>query len=83
MTAAIIGKLLQWPVIVWFISMVILGVSVGVTVNYAPANRFEHAVAIGSCGGLPMLRLEDGSVWLRVNSVRVYRVEDPDKLTCG
>jgi hypothetical protein len=46
-------------------------------------SRWDRAVAIGVCGGLPILRQEDGSVWLRVNSVRAYKVENPDDLRCN
>jgi hypothetical protein len=44
---------------------------------------WDRAVAIGTCGGLAIIRQENGSVWLRVSGYRAYRIEDPDKLKCS
>jgi hypothetical protein len=82
MIDAAILRPIVWTVIAWLASMLLLVGSVAVMLS-APPNKWDRAVAIGICGGLPLLRLEDGSVWLRVNGVRIYRVENPDKLTCG
>jgi hypothetical protein len=64
----------MWITIAWCISMALLGVSVAVMVN-APTSKWDRAVAIGACGRFPVLRQGDGSIWLRVNGLRAYRVE--------
>lgn len=48
----------------------------------AVPDKWDKATVIGACGGLPILRLNDGTVWLRVSGMRVYRIENPDKLAC-
>ena len=63
---------------VFVVSMYVLA-----TLPTGSGSKWDKAAAIGTCGGLPMLRLEDGSIWLRVSSVRVYKIEDVTKLTCG
>lgn len=55
----------------------------GVSIILLIPNKWDHAVVIGVCGGLPILRDETGTIWLRVSSARVYRVEDMDKLACS
>lgn len=66
----------------WLIipAMAVLGASMAVILSIP--DKWDHAVAIGTCGGLPILRQENGTVWMRVSSMRVYRIEDQDKLTC-
>jgi hypothetical protein len=49
---------------------------------YMPANKWDRAVALGVCGGLPILRQEDGSLWLRVSGMRTYRIEGNWKEMC-
>jgi hypothetical protein len=73
-----------WPLAVWIVSIVTLLGAVLITITAVPpSSRWDGAVVLGTCGGLPLLQLKDGSTWLRVDSVRFYRVEDPSKLTCG
>lgn len=72
---------LLWGTLAWFGSMVLLGVSLAVLT--AMPGKWDHAIALGTCGGLAVLQRQDGTIWLRVNSVRLYRVEDQNKLTCG
>lgn len=72
---------LFWTTVAWLASMALLGVALAVLV--AIPDKWDRAVVLGTCGGLPILQRQDGTIWLRVNSVRVYRVEDPDKITCG
>ena len=69
-----------WIAATWLIGAVLFSVGL---YSLPSGNKWDRAVAIGTCGGLPIVRQEDGSTWLRVSSVRVYRVEDPTKLTCG
>jgi hypothetical protein len=63
-------------------SMIVLGVSMAILFSDVPASKWDRATVIGVCGGLPILRQENGTVWLRVSSMRVYRIEDKDKLEC-
>ena len=42
-------------------------------------DKWDRAVAIKVCGGLPIVKLEDGTTWLRYRW-RYYRVEDPTKI---
>ncbi len=70
-----------WMAVVWFGSMFLLGVSLAVTI--LTPSKSDRVVVIGTCGGLPVLQDQDGQTWLRVNGLRRYRVEDPNKLTCG
>jgi hypothetical protein len=63
------------------IALLIFGISVALLSSFVP-NKWDRSVAIGTCGGLPILQQENGSLWLRVSSVRVYRVENLEKLTC-
>jgi hypothetical protein len=42
-------------------------------------DKWDRAIAIKVCGGLPIVKLEDGSVWLRYRW-RYYRVEDWTKV---
>lgn len=70
---------LLWQTLAWFVSMVALGVALGVLI--ALPNKWDKAVAIKVCGGLPIVQREDGTVWLR-QGWRAYRV-DIDKLECA
>lgn len=70
----LLRKPLLWIAVAWIGSMALLGVSVG-TLFTPSASKWDRATAIGICDGLAILRLEDGEVRLRVNSVRTYRIE--------
>ena len=73
-----------WPLAVWIVSASILLAAVFIVIVVpSSSGEWEGAIVRGTCGGLPLLQRRDGSVWLRVNSVRFYRVEDPGRLTCG
>ena len=74
-------KATLWIAGTWLLTTSMLAFSL--YYSLPPGSKWDRAVAIGTCGGLAMVRLEDGSTWLRANSVRVYRIEDPSKLTCG
>ena len=77
-------KATVWIVATWLSFIAMFAVSMYVlTMAQSSGSKWEGAVVLGTCGGLPMLQRTDGTVWLRVNSVRVYRIEDPNKLTCG
>jgi hypothetical protein len=66
------------------VANVALGASMALIfiVVFAAPDKWDRATAIGVCGGLPVLRQENGTVWLRVSSMRAYRIEDKDKLEC-
>ena len=72
-----------WIVGTWLLGAGLFAVGLYSLIALPPGTKWDRAVAIGTCGGLPMVRLEDGSTWLRVSSVRVYRIEDVRALTCG
>lgn len=71
-----------WLLLVWCVIVAMLIGSLAILAT-APPNKWEDAVVRGTCGGLPLLQIKDGTVWLRVNGILFYRVEDPDKLSCG
>jgi hypothetical protein len=76
-----------WPVFVWpaitFGSMLVFGLGLGAVLSIqTPDHPWDRATAIGVCGRFAILRQEDGSVWLRVNSVRAYRIEGDWKMLC-
>jgi hypothetical protein len=60
----------------------VFAVSLYVLITLPSGTKWDRAVAVGVCGGLPILRQEDGSLWLRVSSVRVYRIEGDWKEIC-
>jgi hypothetical protein len=66
----------------WLFFAVMLAFALALGTLLALPDKWDRAVVIGVCGGLPILRQENGTVWLRVNSTRAYRVENPDKF-CG
>jgi hypothetical protein len=70
-------KPLLWGTTAWFISMVAFGVAVGALI--ALPDKWDRAIALKVCGGMPVVQLEDGSIWLR-HRWRAYRVENLDKL---
>ena len=71
---------LLWTSVAWISSAALLGASIAVLIA-VPGPR-DGAVAIGVCAGLPILRQEDGSVWLRVSGIRAYRIEDDWREIC-
>jgi hypothetical protein len=68
---------LVWGTFAWFISMFVLGFSIAVLV--AVPDKWDRAIAIKVCGGLPVVQREDGTVWLR-HRWRAYRVDNPETL---
>lgn len=60
----------------------VLAVSLYVLATQPSGTKWDRAVAVGVCDGLPIIRLEDGSLWLRVSSVRVYRIDADWKEIC-
>lgn len=71
-----------WFGLVWVFFTLVLAVSFYFLITFPSGSKWDRAVAVGVCGGLPILRQEDGSLWLRVSSVRTYRVEGDWKETC-
>ena len=77
-------KATVWIVATWLFVFGLFAVSLYAIVALpSGGTKWDRAIALGTCGGLPMVQLEDGSTWLRVGAGRVYRIEDPSKLTCG
>jgi hypothetical protein len=72
---------LGWPIFVWpmitFSSIILLGLGLGALLSSVP-NKWDRATAISVCGRFVVLRQEDGSIWLRINSIRAYRIENDD-----
>jgi hypothetical protein len=66
----------------WVLFTLVFAVSLYVLITLPSGTKWDRAVAVGVCGGLPILRQEDGSLWLRVSSVRVYRIEGDWKEIC-
>lgn len=53
----------------------LLSLAVAMAVLISLPDKWDKAVAIKVCGGLPIVRQENGSVWLRYHW-RAYRVEN-------
>jgi len=63
--------------IVFFVSMLVL------LSTFSVPDKWDRAVALGVCGGIPILQLKDGSIWLRKNGFRTYRIENLEGLRCN
>jgi hypothetical protein len=71
---------LLWGSISWLGFMILLGVSISVLI-FVP-DKWDRAIVIGMCGDRPVLQQENGSIWLRMNGLRAYRVEGDWKEIC-
>lgn len=69
-----------WIALTWVFITAVFAISLYVLI-ISPPNKWDKAVAIKVCGGLPIVQREDGTVWLR-QGWRAYRV-DIDKLECA
>ena len=65
--------------LLWLIPGLFIVVMAVLILNPAPP-KWDTAIAIRVCGGLPIVRLEDGTMWLRASDYRAYRVLDLDEL---
>jgi hypothetical protein len=68
---------LLWGTFAWCLIMS-AGVVFGIAIVTMP-DKWDRAIAIKVCSGLPVVQREDGTIWLR-DRWRSYRVEDPGKL---
>jgi hypothetical protein len=68
---------LFWGTLAWFGTMIMFGISMAVL--FSVPDKWDRAVAIKICGDLPIVRREDGTIWL-LRRWRQYRVEDLEKL---
>lgn len=69
-----------WTVVgalVWLVSIFALGGIIWAIVSIP--NKWDNAVALKVCSGLPVVQRQDGTIWLR-DRWRAYRVGD--KLEC-
>jgi hypothetical protein len=74
----------RWISLAWLGSMLLLAGSLYVIVMWPSGNKWDRAIAVRVCGGLAVLRLEDGTLWLvRGGWNRRYRVENLDRLECS
>lgn len=61
------------------VMVVVTGLTFGaalIALGTMVSSRWDRAVALKVCDGLPILQLEDGTTWLRVSGLRMYRVEN-------
>jgi hypothetical protein len=77
---SIFHRPLMWGTLAWLGSMLLLAVSLFFLITVP--DKWDRAVAIKVCSGLPILRQQDGSIWLR-HRWRAYRVENLQELSCG
>ena len=49
-------------------------------VSATTSDKWDDAVAIKVCDKFPILQRKDGTIWLRVDGYKLYRVENVDKL---
>jgi hypothetical protein len=61
-------------------SMVLFGIGFGALISIP--SKWDKATAIGVCDGLPVLRQVNGTIWLRVSTMRVYRIEGEWRELC-
>ena len=70
---------LFWGTLAWFGSMFLFGVSLAVLI--ALPDKWDGAIALKVCGGLPIVQRQDGTIWVR-HRWQAYRVEKPWQELC-
>jgi hypothetical protein len=71
---------INWNNLLWLGFALMFAAAVYVTVL---PDKWDRAVAVKVCGGLLVVKRDDGSLWLLREWGRPYRIEDLDQLACG
>jgi hypothetical protein len=77
-----INPVIWWTAGPWLGSMLLLSVAIFALLSWLPDNKWDRAVALKVCGRFVILRQEDGSVWLRINGFRTYRIDGDWQKVC-
>lgn len=70
-------KASMWSTIIWIASTLLFGISM-IALIVVP-DKWDKSIVIKVCGNLPIVRQQDGSIWL-LRRWRAYRVENVDKV---
>ena len=71
----------RWISLTWLGSMLLLAGSLYIIAMSPSGDKWDRAIAVKVCGGLAIVRLENGTLWLvRGGWNRRYQIENLEKL---